>query len=42
LVKDLTNDRDRLRAVQQSIVFDKALDLVVSKATVSEAAPAAA
>jgi trigger factor len=41
LVKDLTNDRDRLRAVQQSIVFDKALDLVVSKATVSEAAPAA-
>jgi len=41
LVKDLTNDRDRLRAVQQSIVFDKALDLVVSKATVSEAASAA-
>lgn len=41
LVKDLTNDRDRLRAVQQSIVFDKALDLVVSKATVTEAAPAA-
>lgn len=41
LVKDLTNDRDRLRAVQQSIVFDKALDLVVSKATVSEAATAA-
>jgi trigger factor len=42
LVKDLTNDRDRLRAVQQSIVFDKALDLVVSKATVSEAAIAVA
>jgi len=41
LVKDLTNDRDRLRAVQQSIVFDKALDLVVSKATVSEAVSAA-
>jgi trigger factor len=41
LVKDLTHDRDRLRAVQQSIVFDKALDLVVSKATVSEAIPAA-
>jgi len=41
LVKDLTNDRDRLRAVQQSIVFDKALDLVVSRATVTEAAPAA-
>ncbi len=42
LVKELTNDRDRLRAVQQSIVFDKALDLVVSKAVVTEAAPAAA
>ncbi|MBC8010094.1 MAG: trigger factor [Burkholderiales bacterium] len=41
LVKELTNDRDRLRAVQQSIVFDKALDLVVSKAVVTEvAAPA--
>ena len=42
LVKELTNDRDRLRAVQQSIVFDKALDLIVSKAVVTEAAPAAA
>jgi trigger factor len=42
LVKDLTNDRDRLRAVQQSIIFDKALDLVVGKAVVTEAAPAAA
>lgn len=41
LVKELTNDRDRLRAVQQSIIFDKALDLVVSKAVVTEAAPAA-
>lgn len=40
LVKDLTNDRDRLRSVQQSIVFDKALDLVVGKAVVTEAASA--
>jgi trigger factor len=35
LVKELTQDRDRLRAVQQSIIFDKTLDLLVSKATVS-------
>ncbi len=35
LVKELTNDRERLRAVQQSIIFDKTLDLLVSKATVS-------
>lgn len=42
LVKDLSNDRERLRAVQQSIVFDKALDLIVSKAVVTEAAPATA
>lgn len=35
LVKDLGKDRDRLRAVQQSIIFDKTLDLLVSKATVS-------
>lgn len=42
LVKDLSNDRERLRAVQQSIVFDKALDLIVSKAVVTEAAPAPA
>lgn len=42
LVKELTNDRDRLRAVQQSIIFDKALDLIVAKATVTEAAAPAA
>ncbi len=35
IVKELTNDRERLRALQQSIIFDKALDLLVSKATVS-------
>ena len=34
LVKDLSKDRDRLRSVQQSIIFDKTLDLLVSKATV--------
>ena len=35
LVKDLTKDRDQLRAVQQNIIFDKAVDFLVSKATVS-------
>lgn len=40
LVKELTNDRERLRAVQQSILFDKALDLLVSKAAVVHGAPA--
>lgn len=39
LVKDLAKDQDRLRAVQQSIIMDKALDLVVSKAKVSLIAP---
>lgn len=42
LVKELTNDRDRLRAVQQSIIFDKTLDLIVSKAVVTESAAAPA
>ncbi len=42
LVKELSTDRERLRAVQQSIIFDKALDLIVAKAVVTEAAPAAA
>jgi trigger factor len=35
LIKDFTKDRDQLRAVQQSIIFDKTLDFIVSKATVS-------
>jgi trigger factor len=35
IVKDLTKDRERLRSVQQSIIFDKTLDLLVSKATVA-------
>jgi trigger factor len=37
LVKELTQDRDKLRSVQQSIIFDKALDLLVSRATVTTA-----
>lgn len=41
LVKELTKDRERLRAVQQSIIFDKALDLLVSKASVTTADNAA-
>lgn len=35
LVKELTKNRDALRSVQQSIIFDKAVDFLVSKATVS-------
>ncbi len=41
LVKALTTDREQLRAVQQSILFDKAVDFLVSKATVSIIAPQA-
>jgi trigger factor len=37
LVKSLTKDREQLRSVQQSIIFDKTLDLLVSKASVTEA-----
>jgi trigger factor len=37
LVKELTKDREKLRSIQQSIIFDKALDLLVSKATVTTA-----
>lgn len=39
LAKELTGDRARLRAVQQSIIFDKTLDLLVSKATVTTIEP---
>lgn len=44
LVKALTTDRDQLRHVQQSIIFDKAVDFLVSHATVNPASgtPAAA
>jgi trigger factor len=41
LAKDLGKDRERLRAVQQSILFDKTLDFLVGKATVSTVAPKA-
>ncbi len=36
LIKTLTKDREQLRSVQQSIIFDKTLDLLVSKASVTE------
>jgi trigger factor len=39
LAKELAGNRDRLRAVQQSIIFDKTLDLLVSKATVTTVEP---
>jgi trigger factor len=39
LVKELSKDRERLRAIQQSIIFDKTLDLLVSKATVTTIQP---
>jgi trigger factor len=41
LVKILTSDREQLRSVQQSIIFDKAVDFLVSKATVSTVQPKA-
>jgi trigger factor len=37
LAKDLGKDRDQVRAVQQQLLFDKALDFIVSKATVKTA-----
>ncbi|MDO8540998.1 MAG: trigger factor [Opitutaceae bacterium] len=41
LAKTLGSDRDRLRSVQQSIIFDKAVDFLVSKANVSTVQPKA-
>jgi trigger factor len=41
LVKDLTKDRDQLRAIQQNIIFDKAVDFLVSKASVTTTQPKA-
>lgn len=41
LVKTLTQDREQLRAIQQSIIFDKAIDFLVSKATVTTVQPKA-
>jgi len=37
LAKDLTKDRDQVRAIQQQLLFDKTLDFLVSKATVKTA-----
>jgi trigger factor len=39
IAKDLAKDRDALRSVQQSIIFDKAVDFLVSKATFSVTQP---
>lgn len=41
LAKNLAADRDQLRSVQQSIIFDKAVDFLVSKAKVSTVQPKA-
>lgn len=41
LARDLAKNRDALRSVQQSIIFDKAVDFLVSKATVSDQKPQA-
>ena len=37
IAKDLGKDREQVRAIQQQITFDKTLDFLVSKATVSTA-----
>jgi len=39
IAKDLGKDREALRSVQQSIIFDKAVDFLVSKSTVVETQP---
>ena len=39
IAKELGKDRDMLRSIQQSIIFDKAVDFLVSKATVSVSQP---
>jgi trigger factor len=41
LVKALQTDRDQARAVQQNIIFDKAVDFLVSKAKVTTVQPKA-
>ena len=41
LAKALAADRDQLRSVQQSIIFDKAVDFLVSQAKVSTVEPKA-
>jgi trigger factor len=37
VAKELAKDRDALRSVQQSIIFDKSVDFLVSKASLSPA-----
>jgi trigger factor len=41
LAKGLAANRDQLRSVQQSIIFDKAVDFLVSKAKVTTVQPKA-
>ncbi len=41
LAKNLAADREQLRSVQQSIIFDKAVDFLVSKAKVTTVQPKA-
>jgi trigger factor len=41
LAKNLAADRERLRSVQQSIIFDKVVDFLVSKASVTTMQPKA-
>ncbi|OIR07359.1 trigger factor [mine drainage metagenome] len=41
IVKSLTEDRDHLRSVQRGIIYDKTVDFLVSKATVSTVQPKA-
>ena len=39
LAKDLSRDRNDLRSVHQSIIFDKSVDFLVSKATLTVSQP---
>ena len=39
VAKDLTRNREALRSVQQSIIFDKSVDFLVSKASLSVTQP---
>ncbi|MFA5263255.1 MAG: trigger factor [Opitutaceae bacterium] len=41
ILKDLAKDRELLRSVQRTIIFDKAVDFLISKATVSIVQPKA-
>jgi trigger factor len=38
-VKDIAKDRGMLRSIQESIIFDKAVDFLVGKATVTTVQP---